>query len=116
MASEMTDTEINEFCARELGWQQHHTPIATTCGDGDRIDWMNPKGELVGGEIPDFLNSESANAMLLEKMGNGIVLYRMNSGKWYCGHGFPTGGGHPSYPERLRAVANYFIEWRKHEH
>ncbi len=113
----MTDTEMNEFCARELGWHQHHTPIATTCGDGDRIDWMNPKGELVGGEIPDFLNSESANAMLLEKMPNSSLTHLRRLEVWTCQADIMVSPVvEQEHSDRKRAIVLSFIEWTKYEH
>ncbi len=63
----MTDTEINEQCAKALGWTKQWLMIDS---GGDREVWVSPSGDTSKYQwsCPDFIAFESANALLLESM------------------------------------------------
>ncbi len=120
----MSDAEMNEFCARELGWNLvYHEHLGVKC-----LHWIQPgfteilppchnamdKAAATWRYLPDFLTSESANAMLLEAMHLPTLDRRLDG--WHC-HAYAL----PAKPEwhvidkdRKRAIVLAFIEWRKH--
>ncbi len=113
----MTDTEMNEFCARELGWTRIYEEIVF--GTGTRLLFgYPPKPNKEAAEmLPNFLNSESANALLLEAMPwPSVYLDGDNEKVWACtpDHAFYE-GAFKAYrdPDRKRAIALAFIAWRQ---
>ncbi len=101
----MTDTEMNEFCAREL--------LVDCKGPVANAAELHPKYML------DFLTSESANALLLEKMAvTGVDVLLGPTGVtvrvYRTMQRIPQDAIEKYGSDRKRAIVLAFIEWRKH--
>ena len=129
----MTNDEMNRACAEALGWTERvfkggrtvyaeddecgHHPISEKY---ETVVWHTPEckcppncimGSCITDKLPDFLHSESANAMLLDVLiKNCKVLFLKNGGvildDWH-------GGGEIHLGDRKAAIVLAFIAWVK---
>ncbi len=120
----MSDAEMNEFCARELGWtypSDEESEVAFVKDQGAELwMWRNPEGKLR--PLPNFLTSESANAMLLEAMPRVRLDFHparkmgaelKSVAHWVCIPDRDDQYTYESSPDRKIAIRDAFIRLRR---
>ncbi len=82
----MTDQEINEAVARELGWKAWQEGL-----DPKNYVWVDSQGNEANDGCPDYCTSIAAAWEILEKLakanerkGGGPILSVEHDGRWHC--------------------------------